>query len=84
MDIAIDGSVIAILGVGVALAGLILKLHRDTNSRIDRLETRMDRLDARIDRLETRVQAVENGLSRVEGFIEGFLLTQARDSSERS
>ena len=71
MDITIDGSVIAILGVGVALAGLILKLHRDTNDRIDRLETRMDRLEA-------RVQAVESGLSRVEGFIEGFLLTQAR------
>ena len=72
MDITIDGSVIAIIGVGIALAGLILKLHRDTNDRIDRLETRMDRLEA-------RVQAVENGLSRVEGFIEGFLLTQARD-----
>ena len=34
MDITINESVIAILGVGVALAGLILKPHRDTNSRI--------------------------------------------------
>ena len=65
MDIAVDGSMIAILGVGVALAGLILKLHHDTNSRIDRIETR-------IDRLETRVQSVESGLSRVEGFIVGI------------
>ena len=81
MDITIDGSVIAILGVGIALAGLILKLHRDTNDRIDRIETRIDRLETRMDRLETRVQAVESGLSRVEGFIEGFLLTQARDQS---
>ncbi len=77
MDITIDGSVIAIIGVGIALAGLILKLHRDTNTRIDRIETRMDRL-------ETRVQAVESGLSRVEGFIEGFLLTQARDQSSQA
>ncbi len=69
MDITVDGSVIAIIGVGIALAGLILKLHRDTNTRIDRLEIQMDRLEA-------RVQAVESGLSRVEGFIEGFLLSQ--------
>ena len=57
---------IAILGVGIALAGLILRL----NARIDRFEsglsTRIDRfessLSARIDRFESSLSARADGI----------------------
>ena len=35
----------AIIGVGVALAGLQWRLYAILNARIDRLETRMDRIE---------------------------------------
>ncbi|MDE0176078.1 MAG: hypothetical protein OYH76_07765 [Defluviicoccus sp.] len=72
---------IAILAVGVALAGLMLQGQRGLGARIDgldarmaRLEARMDGLDARMDRFETRFDAlaeemreVRDRLSRLEG-----------------
>ena len=76
-------TLVPILLVGVALAGLLFKFQHDTNgrldrldSRIDRLEARMDRLDSRIDRLESRMDAIESRLSVVEGrlsHMEGFI-----------
>ena len=50
----------AIIGVGVALAGL----HWLTMTRIDTLS-------ARIDNLSDRIGKVEQRLSRIEGWIEG-------------
>ena len=69
---------IAILAVGVALAGLMLRgqhgldkrvdeLRRDLTSRIDGLDARIDGLDARIDGLDARLRSVETGLAEVKG-----------------
>lgn len=54
---------IAILAVGVALAGLVLQgqssLGRRLDKRMDGLEVRMDGLDKRMDRLEGRMDRLE-------------------------
>ena len=57
---AMSGEFWAILGVGVALAGL----HWRTLGRIDAL-------NARIDSLADRIGAVEQRLARIEGWIAG-------------
>ena len=58
-----------ILGVGIALAGLI-------QTRLNRLE---DRFEARMDRMEERLTAVEQAIAelrermaRIEGLLEGL------------
>ncbi len=65
---------IAILGVGIALAGLILRL----NARIDRVESnlnaRIDRvessLNARIDGIQAELREVRDRLARLEGKVD--------------
>ena len=54
----------AIIGVGVALAGLQWRLYGSLNTRIDRIETRMDRIEADLTSIKER-------LSRIEGWIAG-------------
>ena len=68
----------AIIGVGVALAGLQWRLYGSLNARMDRLETRMDRLETRMDRIEARMDhigtdltSIKERLSRIEGRIAG-------------
>ncbi|MCY4155489.1 MAG: hypothetical protein OXD47_04885 [Gammaproteobacteria bacterium] len=51
----------AIIGVGVALAGLIL-----------RLSTRIDALDKRIDKTTDRLGQVEQGLAALKATVETF------------
>lgn len=46
------GVIITILAVGAALAGLVLKLHNDTNSRIDGLANRLVEVEKGQARLE--------------------------------
>ena len=61
---------IAILAVGVALAGLMLRGHHGLGARIDGL-------DARMDRLEAEMREVRDRLSRLEGkmdFLEGYIV----------
>jgi len=61
---------IAILAVGIALAGLILQGHRG-------LGARMDRLEARIARIEAELREIRDRLSRIEGkmdFLEGYIV----------
>ena len=60
-----SAELIGILGVGIALAGVILSGLRGLGSR-------MDRLDARMDKLETRLAAVEHGQAKLEGLLEGL------------
>ena len=54
--------VIAILGVGVSLAALILSGQRSLNARMDRLEARMDRLEVAIHALGERVARLEGAV----------------------
>ena len=54
----------AIIGVGVALAGLQWRLYATLNARMDRIETRMDRIAADLTSIKER-------LSRIEGWIAG-------------
>ena len=78
---------IAILAVGVAVAGLILNGQNQTNRRIDALEQRIEgRIDAleqrisafelqvnqRFDRLEARLAALEQRVARLEGVLDGL------------
>lgn len=61
----------AIIGVGVALAGLQWRLYGSLNARMDRIETRMDRIEARMDRIGTDLTSIKERLSRIEGWIAG-------------
>ena len=58
----------AIIGVGVALAGLQWRLYASLNARMDRLEAR---LEARMDRIEADLTSIKERLSRIEGWIAG-------------
>ena len=58
---------IAILAVGVALAGLILRGQSGLGRRMDRLDGRMDRLEARMDGLDERLRAVEAAIAEIRG-----------------
>ncbi len=62
---------IAILAVGVALAGLMLRGQHGLDKRVDELRrdltSRIDGLDARIDGLDARLRSVETGLAEVKG-----------------
>ena len=57
--------ILTIIGVGVALAAIILTGHNRINKRIDRLENRMGSLEQRVGALEQRV-------ARLEGLMEGI------------
>ena len=68
---------IAILAVGMALAGLILQGQRSLGARIDGLDARMVRLEARFDALAEEMREVRDRLSRLEGkmdFLEGYIV----------
>ena len=53
---------IAILAVGAALGGVMLRNHHGIGARIDGLDARMDRLDGRMDRLEAEIKDVRDRL----------------------
>lgn len=56
---------LTIIGVGAALAAIILTGHNRINKRIDRLENRMGSLEQRVGALEQRV-------ARIDGLMEGI------------
>ena len=58
---------IAILAVGVAMAGLILNGQNQTNKQLNALEQRMEaRVDASDQRMEGRIDALEQRVSTLE------------------
>ena len=61
----------AIIGVGVALAGLQWRFYGSLNARMDRIEARMDRIEARMDRIGADLTSIKERLSRIEGWIAG-------------
>ena len=60
------GVIATILGVGIALAALILRGQQNTNRRIDAT-------NQRIDALNNRMVEVEKGQARLEGYLAGLL-----------
>ena len=71
---------IAILGVGIALAALMFhvlrrmeeRLRQDIHRTEERMETRHSGHEGRFTVLETRVSDVGGRLARVEGLLEGL------------
>ena len=69
----------AIIGVGVALAGLQWRLYAKLNTRMGRMETRIDaRIDAlqrnvdeRLNNMDQRLNNLDRRLARIEGWIAG-------------
>ena len=62
----------AIIGVGVALAGLQWRLYATLNTRMDRMETRIDaRIDALQRTMDERLNNLDRRLARIEGWIAG-------------
>ena len=66
------GVIMTVLVVGVALAGLVLKLHSDTNRRIDDTNKRIDDTNKRIGELALRMVEIEKGQARLEGYLAGL------------
>ena len=70
-----DPTFLAVLGVGVGLATIIVagqrSLRADFNARMDRLDSRMDRLEsrltARMDRIDEAIRSLSDRVSRLEG-----------------
>lgn len=58
----------AIIGVGVALAGMQWRMYASLNTN---LNGRMDRIEARIERIEADLTSLKERLSRIEGWIAG-------------
>ena len=76
---------ITMLGVGVALAALIVtmngSLRRDMDKRFEGVDKRFDaiekRFDERFDGIDARLRSVEQGLAEVKGrlaFVESYIL----------
>ena len=69
----------AIIGVGIALAGLQWRLYATLNTRMDRMETRIDTLRRNVhERFDTlqrnvneRLNDLDRRLARIEGWIAG-------------
>ena len=62
---------IAILGVGIALAGLILKAQQSLGARMDRLEARMDGSEAEMREVRDRLSRIEGKMDFLEAYIVG-------------
>lgn len=67
---------IAILSVGVVLAGLLITLMQQTRGDLrgdlQQLRGDLQQLRSEVRALETRVAAVEQGQARIEGLIDGL------------
>ena len=57
-----SGEIMAILGVGIALAGFIWRLVTRAETR---LEGRLDRMETRLNGMDTRLTAVETTLALI-------------------
>ena len=55
---------IAILGIGVALGGLILQGHRSLGARMDRIEAELREIRDRLSRLEGKMDFLEGYIVR--------------------
>ena len=90
-----DPMQITMLGVGVALAALIVTLNgslrRDIDRRFEGVDKRLDgiekRFDDRFDGIDARLRSVEQGLSEVKGrlvLVEKFILGRTEAAAEEA
>ena len=71
-----SGEIIAILTVGVALAGVILASSRGLRQDMTRLESRLDEringLESRFDAMEKQFGDLRERMAHLEGLLEGL------------
>ena len=71
-----SGEIIAILAVGVALAGLILTSSRGLRQDMTRMESRLDErigaLESRFDAMEKQFGDLRERMAHLEGLLEGL------------
>ena len=71
-----SGEIIAILAVGVALAGLILTSNRGLRQDMARMESRLDEringLESRFDAMEKQFGELRERMAHLEGLLEGL------------
>ena len=72
---AVSRETLTIVGVGIALAGIIFASNGHLGDRIDRLDGGIDRLESRIDQLDVRLAAVGKETARIIGLPEGIGVT---------
>jgi len=63
---------IAIIAVGVALAGLILHQGIRSDKRFEKVDERFDKVDGRFKSLEDRMTQIEKQQAKLEGLLEGL------------
>ena len=67
---------LTMIGVGIALGGLMAIMFQITNKRMDSMEQRLarieQRMDQRFDGFEARFAALEQRQARLEGIMEGI------------
>ena len=67
---------LTMIGVGIALGGLMAIMFQITNKRMDSMEQRLarieQRMDQRFDGFEARFAALEQRQARLEGLMEGI------------
>ena len=63
---------IAIITVGVALAGLMVLMFQLTHKRLDSLDQQCIRIEQRLDAFETCFSVLEQRQARLEGLMEGI------------
>ena len=71
-----SGEIIAILAVGVALAGVILTSNRGLRQDMARMESRLDEringLESRFDAMEKQFGELRERMAHLEGLLEGL------------
>lgn len=67
-----SGDTIAIIAVGIALAGLILTSFRSLRGEIDGLRTEIGRLRAEINGIRAEIAALRERMAHLEGLLDGL------------
>ncbi len=71
------------IGVGIALAGLILASNRQLIGHIKRVESRIERVESnlteRIERVESSLNGLRERMAHLEGLLEGLREAITRD-----
>ena len=72
MDASTIAILAAILAIGVALAGLILRQGLRLDARIEQTNERIERTNERIERVEQGQADLRERMAKLEGLLEGL------------